>query len=59
MNFSDIVQGESGFLVELRCNNVFHEQLFEKIKNYLNEKETEWKEAGGLSLPLMQLPYLI
>ena len=28
-------------------NNVFHEQLFEKIKNYLNEKETEWKEAGG------------
>ena len=37
MNFSDIVQGESGFLVELRCNNVFHEQLFEKIKNYLNE----------------------
>ena len=44
MNFSDIVQGESGFLVELRCNNVFHEQLFEKIKNYLNEKETEWKE---------------
>lgn len=46
MNFSDIVQGESGFLVELRCNNVFHEQLFEKIKNYLNGKETEWKEAG-------------
>lgn len=48
MNFSDIVQGESGFLVELRCNNVFHEQLFEKIKNYLNEKETEWKEAGAI-----------
>lgn len=50
MNFSDIVQGESGFLVELRCNNVFHEQLFEKIKNYLNEKETEWKEAGAIPI---------
>ena len=43
MSLSDIVQGESGFLVELRCNNVFHEQLCEKIKNYLNEKEAVWK----------------
>ena len=50
MNFSDIVQGESGFLVELRCNNVFHEQLLEKIKNYLNGKETEWKEAGAIPI---------
>ena len=32
MNFSDIVQGEDGFLVELRCNNTFQVQLFGKIK---------------------------
>ena len=34
MNFSDIVQGEDGFLVELRCNNTFQVQLFGKIKAY-------------------------
>ena len=31
-NFSDIVYGENGFLVELRCNNTFQVQLFGKIK---------------------------
>ena len=33
INFSDIVYGENGFLVELRCNNIFHEQLFGEIKS--------------------------
>ena len=40
INFSDIVYGENGFLVELRCNNIFHEQLFGEIKTYLHKKET-------------------
>lgn len=39
MNFSDIVQGEDGFLVELRCNNTFQVQLFGKIKAYLLENQ--------------------
>ena len=46
MNFSDIVQGESGFLVELRCNNVFHEQLFEKIKNIYDKGIVFLREDG-------------
>ena len=50
-NFSDIVYGENGFLVELRCNNIFHEQLFGEIKTYLHKKETEWKVAGAIPIP--------
>ena len=50
INFSDIVYGENGFLVELRCNNIFHEQLFGEIKTYLHKKETEWKVRLPLSL---------
>ena len=50
-NFSDIVYGENGFLVELRCNNIFHEQLFGEIKTYLLKKETEWKVAGAIPIP--------
>ena len=30
MNFSDIVQGEDGFLVELRCNTHFRCSCLEK-----------------------------
>ena len=48
INFSDIVYGENGFLVELRCNNIFHEQLFGEIKTYLHKKEIEWKVAGAI-----------
>ena len=51
INFSDIVYGENGFLVELRCNNIFHEQLFGEIKTYLHKKETEWKVAGAIPIP--------
>ena len=47
-NFSDIVYGENGFLVELRCNNTFQVQLFGKIKAYRE-----------LSPSLTQSPYLI
>lgn len=48
MNFSDIVQGEDGFLVELRCNNTFQVQLFGKIKAYLLENQPAWKAADPL-----------
>ena len=51
MNFSDIVQGEDGFLVELRCNNTFQVQLFVKIKAYLIENQPAWKAAGAIPIP--------
>ena len=51
MNFSDIVQGEDGFLVELRCNNTFQVQLFGKIKAYLLENQPAWKAAGAIPSP--------
>lgn len=47
MNFSDIVQGEDGFLVELRCNNTFQVQLFGKIKAY-EDGYTAQKPEGRL-----------
>ena len=50
-NFSDIVYGENGFLVELRCNNTFQVQLFGKIKAYLLENQPAWKAAGAISIP--------
>ena len=51
MNFSDIVQGEDGFLVELRCNNTFQVQLFGKIKAYLLKNKPAWKAAGAIPIP--------
>lgn len=39
INFSDIVYGENGFLVELRCNNIFHEQLFGEIKPTFTKRD--------------------
>lgn len=51
MNFSDMVQGENGLLVELRCDNVFNELVFYKIKNYLLEHLSEWQEKS--SIPIM------
>ena len=50
-NFSDIVYGENGFLVELRCNNTFQVQLFGKIKAYLLENQPAWKAAGAIPIP--------
>ncbi len=36
MSFSDMVVGESGLLVELRCRNSFNEKIYTDITNYLN-----------------------
>ena len=51
MNFLEIVHGENGFLMELRCNNIFHERLFGEIKTYLHKQETTWKTAGAIPIP--------
>lgn len=50
MTFSDMVLGENGLLVELRCNNSFNEQIFTDIKNYLNGHLSEWKASGSIPL---------
>ena len=51
INFSDIVYGENGFLVELRCNNIFHEQLFGEIKTYLHKKRDRVEGSGSYPYP--------
>ena len=46
MSFSDMIVGERGLLVELRCHNSFNEKIYTDIKNYLNEHLSEWKSTG-------------
>lgn len=46
MSFYDMILGENGLLIELRCNNSFNEQIFEDMKNYLNEHLNQWKTSG-------------
>ena len=46
MNFSDMVVGKNGLLVELRCNSSFNEQIYTDIVNYLNENLPIWKSSG-------------
>ena len=46
MSFSDMVVGESGLLVELRCRNSFNEKIYTDITNYLNKHLSEWKSTG-------------
>ncbi len=48
MSFSDMVVGESGLLVELRCHNSFNEKIYTDIINYLNKHLSEWKSAGSI-----------
>ena len=50
MNFSDMVEGQHGLLVELRCNNSFNEQIFMDIMNYLNEHLIVWKASGFMPI---------
>lgn len=46
MDFYDLILGEKGLLVELRCYNSFNEQIYAGIVNYLNENLPEWKSSG-------------
>lgn len=50
MNFSDMIQGENGLLVELRCDNTFNERIFTDIKKYIDENIPKWKESGHISI---------
>lgn len=48
MSFSDMVEGENGLLIELRCENSFNEQIFADITNYLKEHISDWRESGSI-----------
>ena len=50
MKFSDMVVGENGLLVELRCHNSFNEQIYTDITNYLAVHLPEWKLAGSIPI---------
>lgn len=46
MSLSDMVVGENGLLVELRVQNLFNEQIYADIIDYLNGHLAEWKACG-------------
>lgn len=50
MNFHDMVVGENGLLVELRCNCSFNEQIYSDIISYLNENLPKWKLSGFIPI---------
>ena len=50
MSFSDLVVGENGLLVELRCHNSFNEEIYAEITNYLKKHLSEWKSSGFIPI---------
>lgn len=50
MSFSDIIVGENGLLVELRCHNSFNEKIYTEITNYLSNHLCEWKSSGFIPI---------
>lgn len=50
MTFADMVVGENGLLVQLRCHNSFNEKIYTDITNYLNKHLSEWKSTGFIPL---------
>lgn len=50
MSFSDMVVGENGLLVELRCHNSFNEKIYTDITNYLSKHLPEWKSSGFIPI---------
>lgn len=39
----DLVLGDNGFIIKLRCDNIFDENIFYKIKELLKKIISEWK----------------
>ncbi|MDE5748519.1 MAG: hypothetical protein K2I21_13215 [Acetatifactor sp.] len=50
MSFSDLVVGENGLLVELRCHDSFNEEIYTEITNYLRKHLSEWKSSGFIPI---------
>ncbi len=50
MTFSNMVQGINGFLVSLRCDNTFDEQIYTDIKGYLISHSPDWKRNKTIPL---------
>ena len=46
MSFSDMIVGQNGLLVELRCHNSFNEDIYTEITSYLDKHLPEWKSSG-------------
>ncbi len=57
--FYDLVLGENGFLVKLRCKNYFDESDYLRIKSYLKSLVSEWKSMATIPkkafLPIVEL----
>ena len=42
--FFELITGENGFIVSLRCDNFFNEEKYNKIKNRLSVFVSDWKK---------------
>lgn len=46
---SDLINSENGFLVKLRCENIFDEANYLEIKNQIIFEIPKWKTQGFIS----------
>ena len=44
----DLVLGEKGFLVKIRCENTFDDEIYSEIKSILRELVAEWKSLESI-----------
>lgn len=49
----ELIMGEEGFLVKLRCDNRFDEEMFAKIKYNLKKLVEVWKNSEVVSKKTM------
>ena len=47
-DLSNLINDENGFLVKLRCENIFSTSEYNKIKNVLLLNSAEWKKSGKI-----------
>lgn len=51
VSFPEMVQGEKGLLVSLRCENFFDEKIYAGIMQYLRGHLEPWKAEGKIPVP--------
>lgn len=49
----ELIVGEEGFVVELRCNNIFDEKKYSDIKKMLCILVSDWKKQNTISKKAM------
>ena len=44
----ELIQGENGFLVELRCHDHFNEEKYQRIVELLDKLIAEWRRVDAI-----------